>query len=237
MSGYFSNLSQFNEYLVTIQAKTVGNVGAGKSVTETPVYGLLDNEEMDFTTGMNLTNSAVGDAESFGKGAAGEVLGRVPGVGGYAKAKLKDSFSTVASTIKSYGDSSETPFSLGFHVFKSQLGNKTTYSDIIKTLTSYTQPTVNSTGIMTSSLYDPSIIKDSLDPRKIGDLVDKFDQGLIHVSIGSWFAATGLFCTGVTWSMSKFVDEEGSPIYMKVNFNFVPYKTLTASEISGWFLS
>lgn len=236
MSGYFNNLGDFSEdYLVTVRVPEANSSSGLDSFVGQPIFGLIDNESLNFSFGMQTTASAAGDAEGFLRGATGAALDKVPVLGGYAKAKLKDNFKTMLSTMKSYGDSTGTPIPVSFHIFRSTLGNQSTYSQIIKTITSWTQPKVDK-GILRSHLYRPEVLRDKLNPDSLSDL-DIFKGGLIHFTLGQWFAADGLFCTSSDFKLSTLVDEEGQPVYMTVDLILESYKINTPEEISSWFKS
>ena len=211
----FDKLEEYQDYLVQIRNTKTGEL----------IEGLLDNEDFSYTTSAELgTNFMAQSIEDVTRGGAQAIAGRIPGVGDYARSAIGQNYKTIRSTYKAYEGASDTPFSLQLHIF----ANKKSYNQSLQILHKFTQPDTEDSKYMHSYLYDKSEAASMLTGE------DPFSGNLIHVSIGDWFFATGLFCTGIDYSFSKYVDTEGKPIYLVVNLGFVPYKVLNAQELASW---
>lgn len=209
----FDKLGEYTDYLVIIK-----NSKTGESI-----QGLIDNEDLSYSTNAEIGGSFVGGSmDGFARGAASEVAGRVGG--DLAKNAVSQNYKTISSTYKAYEGAGETGFSIQMHVF----GNTETYNSILQKVHKYTQPDTSDSQFLHSYLYDKT------DTAKLLTGEDPFKGNLIHVSIGEWFLATGLFCTGVGHSFSKYVDTTGKPLYLILNLSFIPYKLLNAEELAGW---
>lgn len=213
----YDTLDQFPDYLVQVINSHTGDT----------ISGLIDNEEFTYTLGANVSGSlAAGGLEAGVKGVASAVAQRA--LGGMGKTIINN-FKTSLSTYKSYEDSQDSNFSISMHIFPGKSGNGE-YPSIVEGIAKLTQPNTEDSRFLQSYLYDPADIK------KLATAEDPFKGKLIHVSIGNWFLATGLFCVSAPPSFSKFVDVEGKPLYMRWDATFTPYKTLNAKEIAAWHL-
>ena len=210
----FDKLAEYRDYLVTITNSKTGEV----------ITGLIDNDGLTYSTGAALGESAAAN------GIKGAGLGLVQGAanslgaGGIVSAIRGASYSNVSTTIKAYEGSDETPFNISMHVFATD----ETYNDILNKVLKFTQPNINGAGLMMSYLYDES------DVAGIATNYDIFKEQLIRVTIGEYFFAAGLFCTGINHRFSQYVDEEGKPLYLQLDFSFVSYRMLNAEELAGW---
>jgi len=135
---------------------------------------------------------------------------------------------SIGQTIKTYSSSAVGGFSVSFMCIPGKLSCGS-YTDEINKLSKLTLPKSNK-GTMESNLYTTSLTKQIFKGN------DVFKGGLIHVSIGSYFHASGLYCTSTSYEMSEIIDDEGKPLYMNVSLSFSPYRVLTADELSSWIL-
>lgn len=211
----FDKLDDYQDYLVQVRNTKTGEV----------LEGLLDNDELSYTTSADIgSNFLAGYVEDMMRGAAQGLTSKLPVVGGLARDAVKQNYKTVKSTYKAYEGASATSFSVSFHLF----AKNESYNSILQKLHKLTQPDTEDSEFMHSYLYNPTDSAALL----IGG--DPFAGNLIHVSIGDWFLATGLFCNSVSHSFSKYVDTEGKPIYLSVTLGFEPYKVLNATELASW---
>jgi len=218
MGLYIDDMEQYKDYIVLIT-----NAKAGIRL-----QGLINDEELSISSGASWGSSTIaGAGEGFIKGAATKFATKFAGeaVGSAVNNELK----TVLSTFKGYeGDNGVNFPAISMNLFPNRFGNGS-YSDIELMLAKLTQPDTDSfTDRLKSYLYDSS------DTLKIAVGTDPFKNQLVHVSVGEWLMATGLTCDSVNRSYSKYVDDEGKPIYLQVSFNFSPYKSLNAEELSSW---
>lgn len=203
----------FNDYLVQIKNTKTGEI----------IQGLLDNEDLSYSTSAEISGSFLaGSAEGFTKGLATAAAGKI--AGDLGRSAVESNYKTMASTYKTYESAGETGFSVNMHIFP----RTEKYNDILFRMHKLTQPNTENSVFLHSHLYSPT------DASKLLTAEDPFKGNLIHVSIGDWFLATGLFCTGANFSFSKYVDEDGKPLFMVYSASFVPYKLLTAAELSSW---
>lgn len=215
---FYDSLDQFSDYMVQVKNTKTGEV----------IKGLIDNDDLSYSMGANLGGSQMaGMAEGGLKGLAKSFAGKVAGDVG--KSMIDNNFKTVLSTYKGYEDSSETSFPISMHLFPNKSGNGS-YPDMIEIIAKLTQPNTEDSKFLQSYLYDPN------DTKSLALGSDPFKGQLIHVSIGDWFLATGLFCTSSNPKMTKFVDTDGKPLYAEWDATFTPYKILNAGEISSWHL-
>jgi hypothetical protein len=215
----YDKLNSYKDYVIQIT-----NSRSGEMIT-----GLYDDEELSYGTNIELGSSSFGGfTDEAMSGAAGQLaekfLGRFSGLAGSAKNMIQGNLKSINSTIKGYEGSGDNSFSLSFHIFP---GGES-YNSILNKIYKYTQPDTDDTNFMRSHLYSIQ------DAASLLTNDNAFKGQLLHVSIGDWFFATGLFCNGINHSFSKFVDENGAPIYMAVNIGFVSYRTLTAAELASW---
>lgn len=208
----YDSLNEYSDYLVQVI----------NSKTQEVIEGLLDNEDLSYLTGAQFGASSLGGVSDFLKGAAQAGAGRVGGELG--KNAVANNFTTVLSTFKGYEGSSDTGFNISMHIFP----GSSTYQSILTKIHKLTQPETENSQFLHSYLYGVD------DASKLTESVDPFKGGLIHVSIGDWFLATGMFCTSSNISLSKYVDTTGKPIYMVWSAEFVPYKVLNATELASW---
>lgn len=219
----FDKLKEYDDYLVIVKNSKTGE----------HIQGLIDNDGFSYSAGAELAGSAIGGAitdvtsGAMNKandqisGGLGGANGRVAGaVGGF----LKDNYKNIISTYKGYDGASDNGFSIQLHIFPGQSGYKETLLKVAK----FTQPDTSNGGIIQSHLYS------SAETLEMLAASDPFKGALIHVSIGDWFLATGLFCSGVDYNFSKYVDEKKRPMYLIMNLTFTTYKVLTAEELAGW---
>lgn len=222
MASYYDALEQFPDYLVIVQ----------NLKDKTSLMGLIEGEEFSYSLGATLGESTANIATDGAKGAGKSIAKNLGGGLGEAAVGIAEGHATnIASTLRGYDQGNPTPFTLSFHVFRGHGNgnNPQTYKDIAKIYSTWTQPKLGTGGIMQSNLYDASDMEDILTKGQ-----DKFKNALLSVQIGSWFEASGLFCEGVTVTESTIVDDDGQPIFMRLDCQFVPYKVLTAEEISDW---
>lgn len=210
---YADMINQFPEYLVTVR-----NSHTGESI-----IGLIDNDDFSYSMGANLSGSQMaGLIEGGLKGFASALAGKA--LGGVGKDLVDGGFKTAFSTFKSYEDSQEMSYSITMHIFPDKENG--TYPNVIEKIAKLTQPDTKDHKFLTSYLYEPSIT------RKLAKGEDPFKGQLIHVTIGKWFASTGLFCTGSSLQFAKYLNESGKPLYMVWDATFTPYKTLNAQEVA-----
>ena len=215
---FYDQIDQFNDYMLVIK-----NTKTGDTIT-----GLIDNEDFSYSMSASLGGgSLASNLEGGARGLAKSVAGKI--AGDFGKSFVDSNFKTVLSTYKGYEDSGDISFSVSMHIFPNKLHNGS-YNSIIEKIAKLTQPNTEDGKFLKSYLYDP------LETTKLAAGVDPFKGQLVHVSIGSWFLATGLFCTGSDPVQSKFVDEDGKPLYMEWTATFTPYKVLNAKEVASWQL-
>ena len=192
------------------------------------IIGLLKDETFNIPLGASLSGSLAAQAkEGVLKGINKAVLKKLFGGGG---GLLDEAYTSIHSTIKTYGES--TPFTISFaiDIIPDMYGNKS-YKELLSQLTKLTAPRIGGgdAGYLYSYLYNPlstsSFIKD----------YNSFDNDLICVSIGNWFKKCGLFCTTATVQQPTILDEDGIPSFITVNFTFEPYRMQTAEDIMKCF--
>jgi hypothetical protein len=217
----FDKIDEYSDYKVMVRNTKTGEV----------IAGLLDNEGFSYSTVAILGGGAIaGEIEDFTKGvasrAAGDLAGKATGgkLGGFASGFVNQNYKTIASTFKGYTSAGDSPINLQIHVF----ARSNSYNYLLNILHKFTQPNTENDVLIKSYLYDP------IDTASLLTLDDPFKGQLLHVSIGEWFFATGMMCTGVDFAFSKYIDEENKPIYLQVNIGLVPYKLLNAKELSSW---
>lgn len=209
----YDSLKQYQDYLVQVINTKTGDV----------LEGLLDNNDLSYTNSADIGGSFIaGSAEGLTKGIA--VAGARKVAGDLGASAVESNYKTIASTYKSYEGASDTGFSISMHIFpKSE-----SYTSIMSKIAKLTQPDTEDSVFLHSYLYN------SDDAKKLLSGVDPFKGNLIHVSIGDWFLATGLFCSSSSHSFTKYVDTNGKPLYMVWDVSFIPYKLLNATELSSW---
>ena len=191
------------------------------------LQGLLDNDEVSYTAAANIGGSTLaGMGEGFARGAGKAVVGKA--LGDFGKNLVGETFKTVMSTFKGYEDSQPSSFPTSIHLFPNKFVNGS-YNEMIEILGRMTQPNTEDNTFLKSYLYSPE------DTKKLASGEDPFKGQLIHVTIGNWFLATGLFMTSGPPTMSKFVDDSKKPIYAKLDANFESYKVLNAKEWAAWW--
>lgn len=62
------------------------------------------------------------------------------------------------------------------------------------------------------------------------------NNGMLQVTIGSWFRASKLICTNSSFTIENIFDTSGKPILANINLSFKSYQLLTADEFNSWFL-
>lgn len=227
----FEKLAEYDDYIVQVVNSKTGDV----------ITGLYADDSFSFSSGANIGGDFVAGAIEGGiKGAlnggadaAGAALNKKFGgqtgsvLAGVAKDAINANYKTLLSTFQGYDGSSYNPFEVRLIIFP-KVGE--TYSDLIYKLAKFTQPNTEADGsvILQSYLYD------KIDSLETLTAKDPFKGNLLHVSIGDWFFATGLFCSGISFTLSKFVDEDRKPIYLSVGISFIPYRVLNAKELSSW---
>lgn len=203
----------YEDYLVQIR-----NSKTGESIE-----GLLDNEDLSYSTSAQISGSFLAASlEGFTKGVASAAAGKV--AGDLGRNAVDSNYKTIASTYKTYDGAGDVGFNINMHIFP----RNEKYSDILTKIHKFTQPNTEGSVFLHSHLYSPD------DAKKLLTADDPFKGNLIHVSIGNWFLATGLFCNSNGHSFSKFVDESGKPLFMQWSASFEPYKVLTAAELASW---
>lgn len=216
MSTFYDQLDELDDYMVTIWSRRVGTL-----------RGLIDTDEISYTNAANIGSSTLaGITEGFIKGAAKGMAKKV--FGDLGRSLVSDNFKTVMSTFKGYEDSSHSGFGISMHLFPNKFGNGS-YKEIMDLLGRMTLPDTTEDTFLKSYLYSPE------DLKALASGEDPFKGNLIHVTIGNWFHATGLFMEQGSPSFSKFVDTNGDPIYAKVDPTFTSYKVLNATEWSSWW--
>lgn len=208
------NIENYPDYIVTIY----------NTKTAESIAGLLDNEDVSYSSSADLgNNSFIGGAADVLKGAGTQLLRK--GFGDYGGDILADRAKTIQNkfqTMVSYegGNSSVPPIT--FHVFP----ENGSYKNILRKLYKYTQPNTESDILIKSYLYDPT------DVLKIDtDSGDPFEGKLLHLTIGEWFHATGLFCKNVDLRFSKYVDNNKVPIYLEVGLTFQHHIVQNAEQL------
>lgn len=209
----YDKLKEYPDYLVHIRNSKSGEV----------IEGLIDNEDFSYSTAATIDSSYIAaTAEGFTKGLVTAAAGRA--AGDIGKNAVESNYKTVASTYKSFSGASDSPISITMHIFPGD----NSYSSILEKIFKFTQPNTENNFLLNSYLYSPE------DAAKLLKAEDPFKGQLIHVSIGKWFLATGMFCTGSSHSFSKYVDTYGKPLYMIWSSTFIPYKLLNAKELAAW---
>ncbi len=217
MPTFYEELESLNDYKVTIRNSKTGEV----------LEGLIDNEEISYSAGANIGESTLaGLSEGFSKGVIKGVVSKA--LGDLGKNIVSDNFKTVLSTFKGYEDSKPSTFSVSLHLFPNKFNNPS-YKEMVEILGRMTQPNTEDGKFIRSYLYSPE------DTKKLAKGEDPFEDQLIHVMIGNWFFAKGLFMTSGPITMSKYVDTSGKPIYSKVDLDFESYKVLNAREWASWW--
>jgi hypothetical protein len=61
--------------------------------------------------------------------------------------------------------------------------------------------------------------------------------GTIVVKVGKWFRAFGQICTKASPTISKQVIASGRPLWSSFDFEFEPYRAISYSEFTGYFIS
>jgi hypothetical protein len=212
MSIKLSNIDEYEDHTVIIR-----NSKDGSSIT-----GLMTNESLALFTSSIISESFIAStAEGTLKGGLAAIGSKL---GGIVRSGIDSNFKTTASTYKSYTSTSDTGFSVSFIVYLKDRS----INSILNTMLKWTQPASDST-ILRSQLYDLSVLEQLLSFK------DPFKGQLLHVSIGKYFLATGLFCTGLQYTVPKYVDEDGKPLYIEFTTSFLPYKLLGSEELASWF--
>lgn len=137
---------------------------------------------------------------------------------------------SLATTFMKYASSSQGGFPISFKIFPDKHGS---YTETTEKIYKLSAPFIAAKGFnasMASYLYDPGQLAQSV-PNPF-----HFDDQLIHVFIGDWFYAKGLFCTSSSVSMSPYLDNDGRPVYADVQLNFQHHRVLDARELAAWFL-
>ncbi len=215
------NMEDYKDYTVVVRISKTGDT----------VSGLINNEELSYATSANIGNSSLigglsNIASSALKGGAGALANRAGGE--YARQKTSDALSSldnVYSTLKSYEGGSSAPPPVTFHIFP----ENGSYQSALKTLYRLTQPDTEDGIMIRSYLYSE---KDIADVDRDG--VDPHDGKLVHLMIGNWFHATGLFVSGVSLNFSKYVDSSKVPIYAEVTISFDTHISLNAKQMLAW---
>ena len=215
---------------------------------DSKICGVLNNTEF------SLSNSA-SYSEGFSNAGVKMVADAFNKVTKNAFEKGTDALSsgTLNSTVSTYGSSGASGFSISCNIIPGQLGMKYDLKDIVKNITALTQPNIysksatGSTGKLSVFGYTPNITATASATSLTSNLYsvkDKarlladpyaFDGKLIHVKIGDWFEASGLYCTSAGITNSTILDENGMPLYIKVEFSFQSYRVLSAEEISKMY--
>jgi hypothetical protein len=191
---------------------------------------LSDGSKLSFNTGANFSQSGfAGMVEGFKKGAAKNAVSKIPIIGDFLSSMVDKEYTTLAQTYKGYDTSTISGFSFSFIVIPGY-NNVNSYSEIIRDLNKLVLPKVDeNTGKLLSYLYDIS------DTTGLSNSNDVFENALIHVSIGNWFSAAGLFCTSISHNFSNQMDENGIPLYLEVSMEFEPHRLLKPDEVASWF--
>lgn len=145
------------------------------------------------------------------------------------KSGIDKGFKTVLSTYQTLDDVGYSDFKVDLNLFPHKFGNGS-YSQILNILGRMTMMDT-STKFMIPYLYTV----DALTALAKGE--DPFKAGLIHVTIGSWFHAHGLFMTDASTTVSTIVDSDGKPLFAELSCSFQSYKVLNADEYSSWWKS
>lgn len=216
------NLEDYPDYVVIVR-----NSKTGESIT-----GLINNEEISYSTAADIGNSsfiggAVKTAQDIVKGGASAAAEKLAGTWGKETMdRMTATLDNIYSTLKSYEGSDASVPPVTFHVFPDATGS---YKPILYLLYKLTQPNTEQGIMIRSYLYEPediiNIDREGLDPH---------EGKLIHLSIGKWFLATGLFCTGISHNFSKFVNENNVPIYMEVTMQFTTHIVPNARQMADW---
>lgn len=212
------NLEDYKDYVVVLT----------NSKLKESVSGLIDDDQFSYANSAQFNNSSlVGMTEGFLRGGISQAASKVAGEIG--KSVSSSLVRTVAGTYKAYEISSDTNPSVNFHIYPTN-GN---YQAALGMLYRLTQPDTENSAKLASYLYDWDYLKDiNSDPSKLQ--IDPFDGKLVHLQIGEWFYADGLFVSGVGLNFSKFVDESGVPIYLQVTVGLTSHKVMNATELLRW---
>ncbi len=217
------NMEDYPDYTVVVRISKTGDY----------IAGLINNEEISYAGSASIGNSSAvnliaNTASGTAKGAAVAIAQRLGGNwGGQKVGEIADMVQNVYSTFKAYDGGDHAPPPVTFHVFP----NAGSYLSALKTLYRLTAPNTEDGIRIKSYLYDLGDLAD-IDLGK--DQGDPFDAGLVHLSIGKWFHATGLFCEAVNFNFSKYVDSSGVPIYMEVTISFATHKSMNAKQLLAW---
>lgn len=211
----FKNDSYYQDYRVTITNTYTGNANSKE------LKGLLVAPELSFSP-----SADVGTEDTL-IGKASEII--ASHVSDLTRSMVK----TKWGTIEGYNGAEFLPeFDISFIMFP-EAGQS--YHDIILNLTSYVLP-ITTLGIMRPPTYDVTTFANIITNVANGEGPYPFDGQLIHVVIGNWFHASGLHCTSVNHEFSKYMDEDGHPMYVNVTMSFKSYRALDAEEYAQWYL-
>jgi len=163
-----------------------------------------------------------GDIISEGASAAKNIIAAKTGLSGLVNA-AGNSVKNVVSTRKGYlgGDGGDFSITILFFLGIKECGNLSDYKPVIDSLSKLTLPKIGVSGIMQSNIYH---------------MQNRLTSKLIQVSLGSWFAADGLFCKSGSFDFSPHKDMNGKPLFMRWTGSFEYKEAPTAEIISGWYL-
>lgn len=191
---------------------------------EINLTGYINMESMQFPTGMtpdSITNMGQ-MLEALGWGAIKGLIKKFSGSSIEKEHSIRES-------VKGYGVPNDISFSVSIDILLGKDGNPSTVKDLMTQLNKLTLANVDNAGLYETYLYDNSMMKQLFTDYTI------FDGQLIHLSIGNWFEASGLLCTSVNPSLSTITDDNGKPLFVKVDFTFESYRKLTAEELASFF--
>ena len=218
-------LSRNPDSLVTI---THDRLGIG-------LTGIISDPQLT----QNLSASYGQGVQSAVTGAAGSLFGGAGKLGGIlasatsALSSHLTSKHTLMGTVKIYEGSGDVSIPFNIDLFYNWGGNPD-YKAMDLQLNLLTQPRVlnDGLGLLGSNLYEPS---DLLGLIRLN--TELLKGKLISVSLGQWFLAKDVFITGISKSASTVLNEEGSPISLRVSFQIEPYRQLTAQELNEWIIT
>lgn len=214
--NYFNDALELKDFTVVIQAHHAG----------VSLSGIIDQETINIPFGASLSGSLAAQAkEGFLRGTGKAIMNKL--FGNLGKNAV-DVVETMGSSIKTYQNGADLELSFSCSIFPGENGNPKDYKEIIHQLSKLTQPYVKK-NILYSSLYDPKETSLFLKDYKV------FDNELICIRIGDWFSKCGLFCTSASTELSTIRTEDNQPLYIKVNFRFVPYRMQTPDDVKKMF--
>jgi hypothetical protein len=215
------NDKEFTDYLVHINCEYAG----------VKLTGVMTEETFSLAKGMNPSGSlaasaSTGTIKGFAKGTLKKFFGNM------GSTLIDNGLESVTSTVKTYGSSNETSFSLTLNIYPGKFGNPSSFQEISRQISKLTQPKFLGS-LMTSYLYDNKKLEDLLNPLNVTSSYKIFDGDLICITIGNWFYGCGFFCTSSNENYSTIVDESGKPLALTWNATFTHYRIMDANEIAN----